>query len=99
MRALVAAETSGSLRNAFETVITETPAYWAMSLSRSIIRSQKAEGARRNENRFGETSWKFLHSAFCILPFSFTRRLLAIAICGATFRETNCPPDASAGRH
>jgi hypothetical protein len=33
MRALVAAETSGASRNAFETVITETPMCWAMSFN------------------------------------------------------------------
>jgi tagatose-1,6-bisphosphate aldolase non-catalytic subunit AgaZ/GatZ len=43
MRALVAAETSGSLRSAFETVITETPAYWAMSFKRTIIRRQNKQ--------------------------------------------------------
>src|ERR1035437_8897074 len=34
--ALVAAETSGASCRAFETVITETPMSWAMSLSRTI---------------------------------------------------------------
>jgi hypothetical protein len=37
MRTFVAADTSGWSRNAFETVITETPACRAMSLSRTMV--------------------------------------------------------------
>src|ERR1700722_5763387 len=40
---LVAEETSGSSRRAFETVMTDTPASWAMSLRRTMF-FQKIKG-------------------------------------------------------
>src|SRR5579859_368669 len=102
MRTLVAAETSGSLRNAFETVITETPAYWAMSLSRTIFRRQQAEGGGWKERRGktqNATDEISIYSSFCIVPSSFGHRRRAIAVCGAEFPEMNCPPDASTERY
>ena len=38
MRDLVAAETSGASRKAFETVMMETPMRWAMSFNLTIFR-------------------------------------------------------------
>src|SRR5206468_4487666 len=94
MRALVASETSGSSRNALETVITETPARREISLSRTMLRRQKAEGRRRKVN-YSLAEILILHSSFV---FFFKGLLRANAALAGAFQKMSCLPSASGAR-
>src|SRR5262245_54884534 len=92
MRVFVVGPTSGQSCNALETVMTETPAFLAMSLRRTIGQEAGVGRQEAGVRRIRSNAW--LPGAEFWLLTPLIRLLLSSATYGAGFRRTNRQPGA-----